>query len=236
MSGRQRIALLLLLVLGGMLAAYLLDLRELVPRAIEYLRKLGPVSLVYLAVLYILATVFMVPGSILTLAAGFLAALLWRDALYIAIAAGYASVAVGSVVGATLAFLLGRGLARPWVEQRIADNARFQSMDEAVARQGFRMVCLLRLSPLFPFNLLNYALGLTRVKLLDYVLASAIGMLPGTVLYVYIGATAQSLAGAAASGAEANWARNTLLVAGVIATVLVVALVSRAAKKALDSQ
>ena len=84
------------------------------------------------------------------------------------------------------AFLLGRTLARSWIEQRAARNAKFRALDEAIKQEGFKIVLLLRLSPLFPFNLLNYTLGLTNVSLRDYVLASWIGMLPGTVMYVYL--------------------------------------------------
>jgi uncharacterized membrane protein YdjX (TVP38/TMEM64 family) len=142
---------------------------------------------------------------------------------------------MGSVCGATAAFLLGRSIARDMIARRIAGNKRFEAIDHAIGHGGFRIVLLLRLSPLFPFNLLNYGLGLTKVKLRDYVLASAIGMAPGTVLYVYLGTTAQSLSTAAAGGAQLGWPRTLLLIAGLVATFVVVGYVTRAAKRALDA-
>jgi uncharacterized membrane protein YdjX (TVP38/TMEM64 family) len=91
-------------------------------------------------------------------------------------------VSVGSVLGATAAFLVGKTLLRGWIERRIAAYPRFQAIDRVVGEQGFKIVLLVRLSPLFPFNLLNYAFGLTKVRLWQYVLASWIGMLPGTLM------------------------------------------------------
>src|SRR5688500_5561723 len=108
---------------------------------------------------YVVAVVAMVPGSILTLAAGCLYGPLWGTAL----------ISPASVLGATLAFLLGRSVARRWVEGKLRDRPRFQAVDRAVQGGGFRVVLLLRLSPLLPFNLLNYALGLTGVRLWKYV-------------------------------------------------------------------
>src|SRR5262249_25372568 len=114
------------------------------------------------------------PGSLITLAAG---------SLFGAI------VGPASVTGASLAFWLGRTLARGLIEKRLAGNPRFRALDQAVAAGGFKIVLLTRLSPLFPFTLLNYAFGLTKVRFRDYVLTSWIGMLPGTVMDVDLGST-----------------------------------------------
>lgn len=135
---------------------------------------------------YAVTVVAFVPGSLLTLAGG-AAFGLFRGVAYVWLAA---------TLGAGLAFLVARYLARPWVEQRVAADPRFAAIDRAIASQGGRIVFLLRLSPLFPFSLLNYALGLTRVRFRDYMIAS-LGMLPGTVLYVYYGSRAGELAQAA---------------------------------------
>jgi uncharacterized membrane protein YdjX (TVP38/TMEM64 family) len=131
-----------------------------------------------------------VPASLLTLAAG---------AIF-GIPAGTLYVFVAATVGSCLAFLVSRYLARVAVERRIEGNPKFAAIDRAVGRQGRRIVFLLRLSPVFPFNLLNYALGLTRVRFVDYAVA-AVGMLPGTLLYVYLGKVAGDVA-ALAGGAS----------------------------------
>ncbi len=172
---------------------------------------------------YVLATLAFVPGSLLTLAAGAVFGL-WQ---------GTALVLAAATTGATLAFLVARYVARSSVERRVARNPRFGAIDRAVAAEGRKVVFLLRLSPLFPFNLLNYALGLTRVSFLDYFLAS-IGMLPGTFLYVYLGKGLGSLAAlSAGERVETGPAGLALLGAGLVATIWVTALVTRAARRAL---
>src|SRR5262249_39704886 len=135
---------------------------------------------------YVVATVAFVPGLVLTLAAGAIFGLL-RGTLY---------TFVGATLGASAAFLVARYLARFRIERKIAGNPRFQAIDRAVSREGLKIVALLRLSPVFPFNLLNYSLGLTKVRFVDY-LAASIAMLPGTLVYVYYGKAAGSLASAA---------------------------------------
>ena len=119
----------------------------------------------------------------------------------------------------------------------ICGNTRFKAIDEAVGREGWKIVGLTRLSPIFPFNLLNYAFGLTRVSLKEYFFASWIGMMPGTVMYVYIGSLAGSLA---TLGADSGRARTTtewaLYVVGLLATVAVTVYVTKIAKKALSEK
>ena len=136
-------------------------------------------------------------------------------------------------MGASLAFWLGRTLARGLVEKRLAGNSRFNALDQAVAAGGFKIVLLTRLSPLFPFTLLNYAFGLTKVRFRDYVLASWIGMLPGTVMYVYLGSTVKELADVAAGKVEGGPARLVLFFVGLAATVVVTVYVTRLARRAL---
>ena len=143
-------------------------------------------------------------------------------------------VSVSSTLGATAAFLVGRYFARDWIAKKIEGNQRFTTIDNAVAAEGWRIVGLTRLSPVFSFNLLNYAYGLTRVSLREYLLASWIGMMPGTVMYVYIGSLAGDLAsiGSETAGAPsaAQW---TINIVAFIATVLVTVYVTKIAKKAL---
>ena len=108
---------------------------------------------------------------------------------------------LNATLGSTATFLLGRTLARDWAAAKFKSNAKFDSIDRAVATNGFKIVLLTRLSPIFPYNLLGYMYGLTGVRLRDYVLASWIGMLPGTLLYVYLGSAAKNLADVAGGSA-----------------------------------
>lgn len=175
---------------------------------------------------YILATVLMVPGSILTLAAGFVFGL----------PIGVALVSLSSVVGACCAFLVGRHLARDWVAGRIENLPRFSALDRAAGRDGFLIVLLVRLSPLFPFNLTNYGLGLTSVRFRDYLLASWIGMLPGTVLYVYLGSLTLDITELAGGGGANLNARAWLLGAGFIATLILTIVITKRATAILRRQ
>jgi len=174
---------------------------------------------------YILATVALVPGSILTLAAGALFGL-WKGAVLAFVAA---------TLGAAAAFLVGRHLARDFVHRRLGGDQRIAAIDRAIGDHGRKIVFLLRLSPAFPFNLLNYLLGLTTVRFTDYLIAS-LGMLPGTFLYVYYG----KIVGDVARLAGPNPVRGTpayyaLLGVGLAATVTVVTVVTRAARRTLRS-
>jgi uncharacterized membrane protein YdjX (TVP38/TMEM64 family) len=172
---------------------------------------------------YVVATVAFVPGSALTLAAGFIFGPV-RGTIY---------TFVGATLGAAAAFLVSRYVARGAIERRIEGNPKFAAVDRAVGREGFKIVALLRLSPVFPFNLLNYSLGLTRVRFLDY-LAASVAMLPGTVLYVLYGAAARKAADSLADvKIEKGLGSWILLGIGLVATVVVTAYVTRLAKRAL---
>jgi uncharacterized membrane protein YdjX (TVP38/TMEM64 family) len=194
-----------------------------VPRFAAWVGSLGALGPVVFVIGYALAVVAFVPASVLTLGAGAIFGL-WQ---------GVALVLVAATLGASLAFLVARYLARRAVERRITGNPRFAAIDRAVEQQGRRIVFLLRLSPAFPFTLLNYALGLTRVRFTDYLVASA-GMLPGTFLYVYygqvLGLAAAVAGGAAREKGAADWA---LLGLGLVATIVVTTIVTRIARRAL---
>ena len=153
--------------------------------ALDGIARLGPWAAVLFIAIYVVATVLLIPGSVLTLGAGAVFGVVW----------GSIYVSIGSTLGATCAFLVGRHLARNAVARGIEGNQRFAAIDQAVAVEGWKIVGLTRLSPIFPFTLLNYAFGLTRVRLWHYVLASWMGMLPGTILYVYIGSIAKAASG-----------------------------------------
>lgn len=194
-----------------------------VPQFAAWVNGLGVWGPLVFIVGYAAAVVAFVPGSVLTLAAGAIFGL----------GAGVLYVFVAAVLGSSAAFLVSRYLARGVVEQRLAGNARFAAIDRAVGAQGRRIVFLLRLSPAFPFTLLNYALGLTRVRFVDYVLAS-VGMLPGTLLYVYYGKLAGDVAALAGGAAvEKGAGYYAVLALGLAATIAVTAVVTRTARKAL---
>jgi uncharacterized membrane protein YdjX (TVP38/TMEM64 family) len=247
-----------LVVLGiaaAVVAALVLGGRSLVgplQRFAAWVQGLGVWGPVVFILGYAVATVAFAPGAVLTLAAGALFGLVY----------GTAYTLVGATLGASLAFLVARYVARGAIERRIAGNPRFQAIDRAVGREGWKIVALLRLSPVFPFNLLNYALGLTRVRFLDY-LAASVAMLPGTLLYVYYGKAAGSLAAAfagggaggasggasgtgggsagagmhpAAAGGSPKAASWALLAVGLLATVAVTTYVTRLAGKALRQE
>lgn len=190
---------------------------------LEAVEGLGPWAAVAFVGLYAGATVAWVPGSLLTLAAGAIFGLV-EGTLY---------TLAGATLGAALAFLVARYLARSAVEARLGGHRKLQAIDEALGREGAKVVFLVRLSPVFPFNALNYALGLTRVGFRDYVLASAVGMIPGTFLYVYAGYTAGRIAADAAGVASRSTGYYVLLGAGLLATVAVTVLVTRTARRAL---
>jgi uncharacterized membrane protein YdjX (TVP38/TMEM64 family) len=174
---------------------------------------------------YAVAVVAFVPALPLTLAGGAIFGPL----------AGAAYVFAAASLGACGAFLVARHAARGRVERRIAGSPRFAAVDRAIADQGLRIAFLLRLSPVFPFSLLNYVLGLTRVRFPDYALA-CLGMLPATAAYAYLGSLIGDLAGLGAPPAAdpaSPWLRRGLSALGVVATLAVVALLARIARRAL---
>ena len=193
------------------------------PEFAAWVEGLGWWGPLVFATAYVVATISFVPGSLLTLAGG---------AIF-GVIEGTLLVFLAASVGASLAFLVSRHLVRSAIEQRFAGNERFASIDRAVAREGRKIVLLLRLSPVFPFNLLNYALGLTKVGFLDYAIA-CVGMLPGTLLYVYYGALAgEVVAIAGGAGVEKGTGYYVVLAIGLVATIAVTTYVTRTARRAL---
>lgn len=200
--------------------------QEWLRNALQWIDSLGAVGAIAFILLYIIATVAFLPGSILTLGAG----------VVFGVVLGSFYVFIGATLGATAAFLVGRYVARGWVAKKIEGNKKFRAIDEAVGREGLKIVLLTRLSPIFPFNLLNYAYGITGVSLKDYVIGS-VGMIPGTIMYVYIGSLAGSLATIGTEAQPANptvqWA---IRIIGFIATVAVTLYVTKVARKALEEE
>ena len=188
-----------------------------------WIESLGSIAPIAFISIYIGSTVAFLPAFILTLGAGVLFGV-WLGSVY---------VFIGATLGSIAAFLIGRYLARDWVAKKIGDNDKFTAIDRAVGKEGLKIVLLTRLSPAFPFNLLNYAFGVTGVSIKDYVIGS-IGMIPGTIMFVYIGSLAGSLALIGTDAQPTNptlqW---TIRIVGLIATIGVTVYVTRLAKQAL---
>ncbi|AFY73864.1 hypothetical protein Syn7502_01824 [Synechococcus sp. PCC 7502] len=200
--------------------------QEWLQTALQWIEGLGYGGGLAFIVIYIIATVAFLPGSILTLGAGVVFGVIW----------GSIYVFIGATLGAIAAFLVGRYGARKWISQEIAGNPKFAAIDQAVAKEGFKIVFLTRLSPIFPFNLLNYAFGATGVSLKDYSLAS-VGMIPGTVMYVYIGSLAGDIARLGAGNSPNNLIIQWIIrIMGLIATVAVTIYVTRLAQSALATK
>jgi uncharacterized membrane protein YdjX (TVP38/TMEM64 family) len=212
-----KLILLLLVVAVVVLAIIYLPLQE----ALDWVEGLGAWGPLALGLIYVLSCVLFVPGFILTVGAGFL----------FGVVQGTIVVSLASTLGATLACLVGRYLARDQIARMVEGNDRFAAVDTAVAREGFKIVLLTRLSPIFPFNLLNFAYGLTRVPIGHYMLASWIGMLPGTIMYVYFGSVAEDVA--TVGSGEKTTAEWALTIVGFAAAVIVTVFVTRIARRAL---
>lgn len=227
-SAVGRIVVLFAIVIALFLGMKFLPVREWLTNFNDWVGQMGAVGIFVFVVVYAVATILLAPGSILTIGAGF-AFGLWK---------GFVAVSAGATLGATLAFLVARFIARAKIEAMAKENDKFRKIDSAIGKQGAKLIFLLRLSPVIPFNLSNYFYGLTAVKFWPYVLASWIGMMPGTFLYVYIG-TAGKAAVAVAAGGEAikhGWQYWTFLGVGFAATVAVTIWVTKIARDALRSQ
>jgi len=204
----------------GLFAAWrVLPVADWVKDFRSWIGGLGPLGGVLYGLAYVVGALLFVPGLVLTLAAGYAFGLGW----------GIVIVSLASTTAAGLAFLIARYLARARVEKLARRNSRFAALDKAVGRSGWKVVGLLRLSPLIPFSLSNYLYGLTAVRFLPYVVASWVGMLPATVLYVYLGAAGRSIG---EEGERSPW-EWVLLGAGLLATAAVTVLLTRLAKKEL---
>jgi uncharacterized membrane protein YdjX (TVP38/TMEM64 family) len=225
-GSRAKLALWVFVIVALLAAAWYLNAQALLRQALDGIAGLGPWAPVIFVLLYVAAAVLFLPGSILTLGAGFV----------FGVVKGAIVVSISATLGATAAFLVGRYLARDWVSKKIEGNTTFKVIDEAVAREGWKIVGLTRLSPVFPFNLLNYAFGLTRVSFRDFFFASWIGMMPGTVMYVYLGSLAGDLASVGVGERTRTPAEWALYVVGLLATVAVTVYVTRVARRALQQR
>ena len=221
-TGRGKLVLILLLVAALVTAVVLLPVDQWMQAAVDHVQGLGWWGPVLLVGIYIVACVLFLPGSVLTLGAG----------AAFGVVEGSLTVSAGATLGAAAAFLVGRHLARDQIARKVEGNKRFAAVDAAVGREGFKIVLLTRLSPVFPFNVLNYAYGLTSVSFKHYFLGSWLGMIPGTIMYVYLGHAAKEAVG----GGEKSTAQQALLWVGLLATIGVTVFVTRIARKALERE
>ena len=206
-------------------ASLLLPVRPYAIKLIEYVRDAGPVGVAVYAGAYILATILFLPGSLLTLGAGFL----------YGVVGGALLVWPTSVAAASIAFVLGRGAARKRIERKIASYPRLHALDQAIADSDFLVITLLRLSPVVPFNLLNYFLGVTSARFTRYLAATTVGMVPGILLYVYLGSALTNLAELGSGQQAAGSAGTAVFVGGLIATLIVSVFLTQLAKRKLKA-
>ncbi|HEV8657788.1 MAG TPA: VTT domain-containing protein [Thermoanaerobaculia bacterium] len=210
-----KIVLAILIVVGFVLAVRLLPVATWLDQFIGYVRGVGPIGYVLYVIAYVVCCVLLIPALALTLGAG---------AIF-GFAKGIIIVQIGATLGATAAFLLGRTVFRRYVEARIVSNPKMAAVDRAIAREGTKIMVLMRLSGFPPFTWINYALGLTAVGVVPYLLTTFFGIIPGTMAFTYAGA----------AGAEALTGRGNriALIVTAIGGVLVIAYIARIAANAI---
>lgn len=208
-----------LVILAVFASWFLFPVNEWLRSFNEWIKSLGAVGVVIFAVVYILATVMLAPGSPFTIAAG-LAYGAW----------GFPLVLVAATTGAGLVFLVARYLVRDRVNKASKDRPKVKAVEKAVTADGWKIVMLLRLSPVVPFNLQNYFFGVTEIPFWHYVAATFLGIIPGTALYVYLGAIGQAVSGGDSSG-TLTW---VFFGVGIVATIIVTVMVSKKVKARLN--
>jgi uncharacterized membrane protein YdjX (TVP38/TMEM64 family) len=220
------VRILIAVVVLAVLAVAGREIAALLPRFVAWVESLGAWGPAAFIAGYSIASVVLAPAFLLTIAAG---------AIF-GVVKGIALVMVGATIGSTLAFLTGRYLARHFVEGLLDRDPRLAAVDRAVERQGLRLVLMLRMSPAVPYTLLNYALGLSRIRLLDFVVGS-IGMLPVVAAYVYSGKLAGDLA-SLASGAPPPRGPlyYSVLALGIVSTVAVSVFATRMVRQAIAEE
>ncbi|KAJ4969159.1 hypothetical protein NE237_015860 [Protea cynaroides] len=220
-----RIAVLVVLLAAIITACFTLPIEQMLKDFLQWIdHNLGPWGPLALAVAYIPLTILAVPASILTLGGGYLFGL----------PIGFVADSIGATVGATVAFLLGRTIGRSYVISKLKDYPKFQAVAIAIHRSGFKIVLLLRLVPILPFNMLNYLLSVTPVGLGEYVLASWLGMMPITLALVYVGTTLKDLSDVTHGWGEISTTRWVFMILGLVVSVVLMIVVTKVAKESLD--
>lgn len=207
-------------IAAAFVAWFFLPVKDWLESFSQWIEGLGIWGGVVFVAVYAIATLLLAPGALFTLAAGLVFGLGW----------GFPIVMIGATLGAALAFLVARYLLRERIKQALHKRPKFKAVDEAVSEDGWKIVLLLRLSPLVPFNLQNYFFGITEIKFWQYVAATFVGIIPGAVLYLYLGAIGGALTGDSEWGAP-QW---IFFGVGLVATIAIAVLVTIKAKKKLE--
>jgi uncharacterized membrane protein YdjX (TVP38/TMEM64 family) len=218
-----------LLVVFLSLAVYLVrltDTRYLLRVVLQRIDDLGPSAPFWFILTYIVACLTFFPGFILTMGGGILFGLV-KGTLY---------VSIGATIGAACAFLLSRYVARQWVIQRFAANPKFRAIDDAVAKDGWKIVGLIRLSPVFPFIPMNFVFGLTSIPFWHFFFATWLAIIPMCTLFVYLGSLLGDIAALGTQPLAAGKAKWVVSGIGVGTTVIVTLFVTRIARKALANK
>jgi uncharacterized membrane protein YdjX (TVP38/TMEM64 family) len=194
--------------------------------SLAWIRGLGPWAPITFILIYAVSCVLAIPASILTLGGGFIFGFGW----------GVTYVLIGALVGAVAAFLVGRYFARDWVARKIERNPKFKAIDDAIAREGWRIVFLARLAPIFPYAVLNYGFALTRVSFTHYTIATAVGIVPAMFAFVYFGSLATDLTNLNQGVKSTPWLKWAIGVVTIVVTVLLARIARRSLNRALRPQ
>jgi uncharacterized membrane protein YdjX (TVP38/TMEM64 family) len=224
---RRKFWLLVVLTIAISIASYCLDVHHLLKPTWDWLDNSIAKNPLTFIILFNILTLVGFPGSLLTLKSGYVFGVGW----------GTVYVLIAATIGATLAFLFGRYLTREWVQKKVAGNIQFRAIDRAVTIEGWKIVLLVRLSPLFPFNLTNYAFGVSQISLKNYIIGS-IGILPGTVLYTYMGSLTNKLTNLnldrSPTDLPLQFAQWEMRIVGLFATIAIALYLNHIAKAALQ--
>jgi uncharacterized membrane protein YdjX (TVP38/TMEM64 family) len=221
-----RLVLCLCVLIGLVVASRYLNLAGLLRDSLAWIRGLGPWAPIAFIAIYCISCVLAIPASILTLGSGFLFGILW----------GSVWAVTGAMLGAMAAFLVGRYLARDWVTKKIEGHEKFKAIDDAIAREGWRIVLLARLAPIFPYAVLNYGFALTRVSCRQYVIGTAIGILPAMIVFVYFGSLATDLTKLGQGIKSQPVFKWFIAIATLVAVVLLTRMARRSLNRALNNQ
>lgn len=224
-SSVVRTSVLLVLVATFAFACISLPIEKILKNFLVWIKEeLGPWGPLVLAIAYVPLTVFAVPASILTVGGGYLFGL----------PVGFVADSIGATLGATAAFLVGKTIGRSYVISKLKKYPKFQAIAIAIQRSGFKIVLLLRFVPLLPFNVLNYLLSVTPVRLWEYMLATWLGMMPITFVFVYVGTTLKDIADVTHGWHEISKTRWMFMVFGLMVSVILIVYIIRIAKASLE--
>ncbi|KAH9676354.1 SNARE associated Golgi protein family [Citrus sinensis] len=220
-----RIGVLFLLLAVLLVSCISLPIEKILKDFLIWIKQeLGPWGPLVLIIAYVPLTVLAIPASILTLGGGYLFGL----------PLGVIADSVGATIGATAAFLIGRTFGRSFVISKLKNYPKFQAVAGAIQKSGFKIIFLLRLVPLIPFNILNYLLSVTPVHTGKYMLASWLGMMPSTFSLVYVGTTLKDLSDVTHGWNEISATRWVYMALGFVISVILMVCVAKVAKALLD--